>query len=526
MTPSPPLLLPAPTPAPPTLRLYQQHAIGLLAQAIAGGSRAPLLVAPTGSGKTVIAAEIMRRATAKGRRVLFCAPRRELIWQTSEKLAAIGVRHGIVLAGADHRADDDAAVQVASVDTLYARVVKRATLDLGDFDLLIIDECHLSITEAKLRLFGVWPRAIRLGLTATPTRKDGRALGCLFDRLLEPTTVSDLTAQGFLMPARYYSVSVPDLGGLKIIAGDYQSDGLETVMNRPQLVGDIVAHWLTHGRDRRTVVFACSIAHSAALAEAFRREGVCAEHVDAETPREERERIFARFRSGETEVLTNCFLAAYGFDLPVLSCVVLARPTRSLMLFLQMLGRGLRPAPDKTDCLVLDHSGAVHEHGFAADLRPWTLDGTYALTTATRAATLREQRAAVRLTCQVCDRIFTGSRVCPECGWVYTPTGRDVVQLDGTLVEIAADEPDELGSGSRGRKNRQRWYLELRGLAAELGYRTGWAAHQYKARFRAMPPWAWNSLAAQAPGEGVRRWWRGRRRGRWGTIDARGGAGD
>src|SRR5439155_16768034 len=185
--------------------------------------------------------------------------------------------------------------------------------------------------------------------------------------------------------------------------GDYDEADLEMVMNRAPLLADVVQTWLAHAADRRTVVFATSIAHAVALAEAFRRVGVAAEHVDAGTPTEARKATFARFAAGETQVLTNCFLAAYGFDMPVLSCIVLARPTRSLMLYLQMLGRGLRIAPDKRDCLVLDHAGCVHRHGFAADPRAWTLTGRYALEPAPTRA--RPERTA---------------KECPECNAVWT----------------------------------------------------------------------------------------------------------
>src|SRR5439155_10317479 len=159
-----------------------------------------------------------------------------------------------------------------------------------------------------------------------------------------------------------------------------------------------------------------------ALAEAFRRVDVAAEHVDAGTPAPERQATFARFAAGETQVLANCFLAAYGFDLPALSCVVLARPTKSLMLFLQMLGRGLRIAPGKRDCLVLDHAGGVHAHGFASDPRAWTLHGTHALEPSPTRA--RPERRAKE--CPECHAIWTGSPACPECGYVLRPAGRMV----------------------------------------------------------------------------------------------------
>jgi DNA repair protein RadD len=258
--------------------------------------------------------------------VLFLAPRRELITQTSNKLRDTGVNHGVILAGADHLHDVSAHAQVASLDTLLSRVLRQGKLsELPNFTMVLIDEAHLAVTAKRIELLDRWPNAIRIGLTATPIRKDGRALGVLFDRLIGVATISELTEAGHLVPARYFSLSEPDLKRVRITAGEFNAKDLDAVVNRPSLVGDVVAHWLRHAPDRRTVVFCTSVPHSIAVAEAFQRAGVAAEHVDAGTPTDEREEMFARFRRGDTQVLTNCFLASYGFDLPVLSCVVLAR---------------------------------------------------------------------------------------------------------------------------------------------------------------------------------------------------------
>lgn len=478
------------------LRDYQHAALDRIAAAFAAGRRAPLLVAPTGSGKTVIAAEILRRAVEAGQRCLFLAPRRELVHQTCEKLDHRGVRYGVLLAG-DPRVHLYAPVQVASVDTLLARVVRRTRLTLPDFDLIIIDECHLGITAARRALLDHWPDARRIGLTATPTRKDGRALGVLYDELIEVATPAELTAQTHLVPARYFSVSEPDLARVHTVAGDFHNGELEVAMNQPRLVGDIVGHWLAHAAARRTVVFATSIQHSVALAAAFVARGVAAEHVDAGTPADARAAIFQRFRAGGSQVLTNCFLASYGFDLPELACVVLARPTKSLMLYLQMLGRGLRPADDKTDCLVLDHAGNVHRHGFATDERLWTLDGEHALVPAERQA--HERVEAKLLTCPDCSCMFTGSRTCPNCGYYFAPKGKEVETLDGELVEIGA-------TLNPGQQDRLAFFGELRGLARERNYKPAWAAHKFREKHGDFPPWHWNDEPALAPSINTRRW--------------------
>lgn len=493
---------PRPVPQPFKLRPYQERALEMVSEAGNSGLRAPLLVLPTGAGKTVIGAELMRREVEAGGRALFLAPRRELVHQTSGKLDAAGVEHGVILAGCDELRNIYAQAQVASIDTLIARVMRRdpgSRLVIPTPSLVLVDEAHLSITEVRREMFALWPQAVRVGLTATPTRKDGRALGTLYDCLLEPTTTAELTAFGFLCPARYFSLSVPDLTRVKVVAGDYNAGQLEEAVNRPRLVGDIVNTWLARAGGRRTVVFASSIAHSVALCEEFVRQGVAAEHVDANTPQEMREDTFGRFRRGVTQVLTNCFLAAYGFDLPDLSCVVLARPTKSLMMFLQMVGRGLRTAPGKTDCLVLDHSGCVHQHGLATDAREWTLDGDRAVKPPVSSGSKKPKGEGKLIDCPECACTFSGTRTCPECGYHLGPKGKEVETLEGELVEI--------GEGLSGEDlDRCAWYSEVRGYCTERGWSHGAAAHKFKTRFGAWPPWAWNSMPAAKPSPELRRW--------------------
>jgi len=449
------------------------------------------------SGKTRIACALMQRETERGGRSLFLAPRRELIYQTSRSLRDLGIMHGVVMAQAEHLEAPHMPVQVGSIDTLVSRALRKGrTLDLPDFSLVIVDECHLAVTERRQELLDLWPSAVRLGLTATPVRKDGRALGMLFDDLVQPVTVAELTKQGYLVPARYFSLSEPDLRRVRITAGDYNAKDLEEAVNTQELVGDVVGHWLQHAATRRTVVFCCSIAHSIAVTEAFVRNGVAAEHVDANTPNDEREAIFARFSKGETQVLTNCFLASYGFDLPELSCVVMARPTKSLMLYLQMLGRGLRIAEGKQDCLVLDHAGTVHMHGFATDVRDWSLDGVRKF--ATRDDYESTTKDAKPIDCPECHAVFEKTPVCPECGYRIRKAGKDVEASDGELVEIGAGKGERLGDPA--------FYAELRGFARERGYKSGWAAHKYREKFDVFPPFAWNGDPMREPSLETRRW--------------------
>lgn len=479
------------------LRPYQDDALSQIRDAFGAGRRSPLLVMPTGAGKTAVAAELIRDERG---RVLVLAPRRELIHQVSRALDRLGISHGILLAGADDRRNLMARVQVASIDTLLARLIRRQRFELLPPDLIVIDEAHLSITKTRLALLALWPAARIVGLTATPTRKDGRALGKIFDALIEPTTVQQLTEAGYLVPARYFAPSTPDLERVRTVAGDYHQGQLDGVMNRPRLVGDIVAHWLEHAAGRRSVVFCTSISHSAAMAEAFLHAGIVAEHVDAHTPHALREECFARFSAGDTQVLCNVQLASYGFDLPQLSCVVQARPTKSVMQYLQMLGRGLRTAPGKSDCLVLDHAGNVLRHGFAAQERLWTLEGEYAIKPQPQRE--RERHEPKLVTCPECKAIYQLARVCPECGYFRKPRGRQVRTIDGQLIEIG----DVLFMPTT-ELDKMQFFAELRGHAASRGYKLGWAWHQYQVKFKGEKPLpSWSELPPAVPSPATRGW--------------------
>jgi DNA repair protein RadD len=471
-----------------TLRPYQQAAIAAVSASLAAGRR-PILLAPTGAGKTVLAVALMVAAKAAGKRSLFVAPRRELVQQTVEKLMAAGLPPGIVMAG--EAPSLYAPVQVASMQTLHARL-KRSPGAVPRADLVIVDEAHLSIAPSSIAVLNHYAEAMVVGLTATPARGDGRALGLVYDEIVPVASVAELTQQGYLCPATYYAPSKPDLAEVKVQAGDYVQNQLERVMNAPQLVGDIVQHWHKLAAGRRTVVFASGIEHSQHLANAFNESGVRAEHVDAATPQSCRDAIFDRFRSGYTTILTNCFLASYGFDLPDLSCVVLARPTKSLVLYLQMVGRGLRVAPGKTDALILDHSGAVDIHGFADEDRPWSLEGDE--TVQERQARLKkaEPKAAQQekaRTCGECRHVFRGALVCPKCGWQVPRPAKDVAVMDGELER----------RNGRARQEQRDLYAELRMYAHSRGYKVGWAAHKFKEMFQRFPPWDWNKDEMRVP---------------------------
>jgi superfamily II DNA or RNA helicase len=346
-------------------------------------------VAPTGSGKTVIASEIIR--SNPNSHVLFFVHRREIVHQTHDHLAAFGVKAGVILA--EQPRDPMRGVQVASIQTLHARCI-RGDEDLPPANIVFVDEAHHARAPTYQTIIEKYPEAKIIGMTATPCRRDGRGLGNVFETMIECPQVAELIEQRYLVPTRVFAPSRPDLTGVHVKQGDYVEHELAERMDKAKLVGDIVSHWLRHAERRKTVVFATSVSHSIHIKDEFVRAGVRAEHIDGTTPKEERDAILARLSNGDLELVTNCMVLTEGWDQPDASCGVLARPTKSMGLFRQMIGRVIRPAPGKDHALILDHAGAVFQHGFVEDPVIWTLDqDSKAETPAQLARTLTQEVA-------------------------------------------------------------------------------------------------------------------------------------
>ena len=411
-------------------RPYQVDAVEGLREEIRRGSRKVLLQAATGSGKTMAAAMVVQGALAQGNSVLFLAHRRELIYQARERLEEADCPAGIIMAGELPLARH---VQVASVQTLWAR---REREGYPSCDVMVIDECHLVPGgKAYQAVMDANPGAVVVGLTATPIRTDGRGLGEVFDSMVQCPSIAALTEMGYLVPLRYFAPSQPDLEGIRTRAGDYVEGDLAERMDKPTLIGDVVEHWGRFADGRPTIVFASGVKHSIHLAEQFRGAGVRAEHVDGTTAREERDGLWRRLANGDVQVVTNVGVAVEGLDVPAVSAIVLARPTKSPGRFLQMLGRGMRTHPGKEDCVVIDHAGAVFEHGFAHEFFDWSL-GSIKGETANPVQRERVKKSASPIVCGECFATFTGSPKCPNCGHEHSPRGEKVAYVHGTLGEV------------------------------------------------------------------------------------------
>lgn len=359
-----------------SLRPYQLQAVAKARALMADGKHSICLVAPTGAGKTVVAAHVIHSALSKSKRVLFLAHRRELIDQCAAKLRDLGIwNYNVVLSGHPQSRNPDAPMQIASIQTLIRREYPPA-------DLVIIDESHHACSVSYQTLLKNYPDAYVLGLTATPERLDGKGLDGIFHDLLEVATVPDLIDSGFLVsptclgPSQEMAAKLKaTLATVKVRCGDYAEGQLGEAMDNATLVGDIVSHWQEWAPGQRTIVFAASILHSQHIIQQFQAAGVASAHLDGGMATPERERILSAWRRGEYQVISNVQVLTEGFDFPELSCCILARPTKSVALYLQMVGRVLRVAPGKSGALILDHAGNILEHGPPQIDRVWTLQG-------------------------------------------------------------------------------------------------------------------------------------------------------
>jgi superfamily II DNA or RNA helicase len=453
-----------------TLRDYQSRAIHDLRCAYRQGARAPLLVCPTGAGKTVMFSAITASAADRGRRVLILVHRRELILQASAKLSLAGVSHGVIAAG---HPEADHPVQVASVQTLARRLHRQHWQP----DLIVIDEAHHAVAGTWSSVLSHWPQAFRLGVTATPIRQDGQGLRKMFDHMVLGPSVAALTSKGHLSPARIFAPPVvADLSRISIRAGDYSPEQAADRMDRPTVTGDAIAHYMRICAGKRAIAFCCSAKHADSVAAAFSESGVAAATLLGTTSTQHRDALLRQFVAGSLQLLVTVDVVSEGFDCPDAEAAILLRPTASLGLYLQQVGRVLRPAPGKAHAVILDHVGNVHRHGFPDDHRDWSLDDR-----------LKRSRAAgpaaptVR-TCQVCFAAFAPQPACPCCGTpVPIQPARQLRQVDGELKELKREAVRQRTQERR----RARTLPELMAIARQRGYSPAWAWKVHNARSNA-----------------------------------------
>ncbi|EOO6570741.1 helicase-related protein, partial [Escherichia coli] len=432
--------------------------------------------APTGSGKTGLAAFVTAGMVERGMRVMFVCPYTILLNQTAERFTEYGLPwEEISFVWRDHpNYDPSRLIQIASADTL----IRREFPD--NIDLLIIDEAHM---KRRALLEVIRDRDIRvLGLSGTPF---AAWMGKYYECLIKPTTIRELIQRGDLSDYEFFAPSMPDLAGVKtsntVFGRDYNEEQLASIMGSSDLVGDIVRNWLENGEDLPTICFCVNVAHANFVTREFLQSGIGAEVMTADTPHDERQDIIRRFEEGATKIIVNVGVLVAGFDSDV-RCLIYARPTKSEIRWLQCIGRALRTASGKKRALIFDHSGTVHRLGFPEDIEydelPGKNDGMKASAGGSEVKAEKLPRE-----CPKCHFMKpAGVHMCPKCG--FRPLGGD---------DVATDRDRKLSRVNKGkreytREEKQRWWSEIKGYqnyrnATGKPLSDGWCAHIYKEKF-------------------------------------------
>lgn len=444
---------------------------------IAGADRLFMLGDFTVTHNTVLFSYIAANAALKGNRTLVLVHRRELLKQTSRTLAQFGVAHGLISAGISNLGRD--LVQVASVQTL----VKRMAIMRWRPDLIVVDEAHHATGKTTWgKVLAHFSEAKVLGVTATPERLDSQGLGVeaggFFDALVLGPSVAELTERGFLSPAVVYAPRAQvDLSGVHSRGGDWAVGELSEVLDRQSITGDAVSHYRKHCHGEPAIAFCVSIKHAEHVAEAFRAAGYTAASVDGAMDYGERASRIENLGNGRLQVLTSCDIISEGTDVPIVSAAILLRPTQSLSLSLQQMGRVLRPFPGKQRAIILDHVGNTFRHGLPDDERDWSLAGR-----PKKARQTSPDEFPVRQ-CEECYTVHRPAPRCPNCGFLYPTSERAIEVVDGELERV---EPSEARRIAREEQAHAKTFEDLVELGRRRGYAKprAWAKHVMAARGR------------------------------------------
>jgi DNA repair protein RadD len=449
------------------LRPYQRTLLEGISAEFRRGHRSVLGQLPTGGGKTEIAMEAARLAVARGKRVLFQAHTRVLVDQTSARFAAAVLEHGVIMAGREER---DHPLQIGSIMTLVRRLDR-----VEPFNLIVTDECHRATAESYSTILAAWPGSYHIGLSATPARSDGRGLGGVYEALVCGPSVAELVELGYLAKFRVFAPSVPDLSNVKTKGGDWEEAGLAAAMDKPVITGCAIEHYQRLAAGRQAIAYCCTIAHAESVTRQFKEAGLDAEVLHSKLPPEQQEAVVGRVRAGDLAVLVAIGMVSEGFDVPNVTCAILLRPTKSLVLACQQWGRANRgvAAPD---ALVLDHASNTSRFGLPTSPRDWTLEDK---------KKKPNERSLVK-TCKSCfATVLINCSTCPECGEPFPlaqakPPPRT---KSGQLVEIRSWlHVDRSRAGIAAAIAQCRDWRELKALGRHMGYAKGWPYHAARER--------------------------------------------
>ena len=403
------------------LREYQTTALKQIKSSFKAGYKAPLLVLPTGAGKTIVFSELSKYLIDQGKKVLILVHRRELVTQACSKLDEINTKYGVIAPSYKSTKDP---LQVASVYTLSRRMHKLNYTP----DYIIFDEAHHVAAKTWIEVVNKYKKAIRIGVTATPIRLDNKPLGAYFDVLIKGPEVKDLVEQGYLCSHKVYaSPSQLDFSKLKLKRNDYLKKDISKIMKDPVIVGNAIQHYKKYLLNKPTVVFCVDIPHAQTIFERFLQESIKVALLTGDTPQTERDQILNNLRDHIIHVVVSIDVISEGTDLPCVEGAILLRPTNSESLYRQQVGRVLRPAKGKT-AIVLDHVNNTINHGFIDDHRDWQLTEEE-----DEIEVKKLTRPSIRI-CKQCGHVFELQKACPACGFEITK--KELIEIEGQLEEL------------------------------------------------------------------------------------------
>jgi superfamily II DNA or RNA helicase len=471
---------------------HQNESLAALRQSVAQGVYRMVLQAPTGAGKTKIGAEIIKGAQRKNNRLAFVVSQISLIDQTLDTFAKEGITD-IGVIQADHRLTDwSKPVQLCSVQTLQSRE------KYPECKTVIIDECHvLHQFHKKWLKDPEWQRVPFIGLSATPWTK---GLGKFFDSLLVAATTQELIDKGLLSKFRVFATGHPDLTGVRTVLGDYHEGELSAAMQRGSLVADIVKTWKERWGKDKTFIFGVDCAHAQALQARFNEAGIKCAYQDARTTTLARREIKRQFHAGEIQAIANVGTLTIGVDYDV-RCLVLARPTQSEMLYVQIVGRALRNAPGKDYAIILDHSDTTERLGFVTDIIHDHLD----MGKPKEKPLLRKPLPRPCPQCECMLKRIDGK--CQNCGHTLTPSVSGLVERDGELFEIVPGAKVKPMKAAKFTMDEKAVFLSgLKFYGIEKSYSPHWASQKYRAKFEVWPDPSIAGVAPRPPTMQVRQW--------------------
>jgi superfamily II DNA or RNA helicase len=405
-----------------------------------------LFVLATGGGKTAVFTAI---AQASKKRILILAHRKELIDQITDRLGNY----------------DTERITVGMVQT----IAKRGCEIEPEF--IIIDEAHHTAAGSWQKILEAYPDAYVLGVTATPCRLDGHGLAPSFQTMIEGPSIRELISMGYLCNAVTYG-SERDYSMIKTSGSDYSVSSMQEHLMKSKITGEAVNEWRKYANEKQTIVFCVSIKHAEFTAAMFSCVGHKAEVLTSRNTKEERGAIIMRFKNKETRLLVSVDIISEGFDVPSCEAVILMRPTKSLSLYLQQVGRALRTHEGKDKAIILDHAGNCFRHGLATQHRVWELTSDKV----SAASVKWEMRQ-----CKRCYAVFSSaSDICPECGTKPEPKPKEMKMVAGVLVPV--EEVEERKKEAKRELAGQKTYADWLAIEKARGYKSGWAWHRFNAR--------------------------------------------